>query len=78
MLLSKASYSLVSLSSRAPSRRRRLRCGFDSSCVPTADWESPLSINSILQYPDPRLRAVNARIGVFDDKVSRGGGAPPW
>lgn len=25
----------------------------------------------MLQYPDPRLRAVNARIGVFDDTLRK-------
>jgi hypothetical protein len=29
-------------------------------------WEKPLTI---LNYPDPRLRAPNARIGVFDDRL---------
>ena len=29
-------------------------------------WERPLQI---IKYPDPRLRAVNARIGIFDDRV---------
>ncbi|GAB4813678.1 hypothetical protein N2152v2_000724 [Parachlorella kessleri] len=32
------------------------------------EWESPLRI---LQYPDPRLRAVNAKVGVFDDSLRR-------
>ena len=31
------------------------------------EWQSPLSI---IQYPDPRLRAVNGRVGVFDDKLA--------
>eukprot|EP00879_Flechtneria_rotunda_P011885 GHRR01012414.1.p1 GENE.GHRR01012414.1~~GHRR01012414.1.p1 ORF type:complete len:181 (+),score=44.90 GHRR01012414.1:1653-2195(+) len=29
-------------------------------------WKTPLSI---IKYPDPKLRAVNAKIGVFDDKL---------
>ena len=29
-------------------------------------WERPLTV---LNYPDPRLRAPNARIGVFDDRL---------
>ncbi|GLI60620.1 hypothetical protein VaNZ11_002782 [Volvox africanus] len=39
--------------------------------VPTVtklEWTSPLHI---VKYPDPRLRAVNARIGVFDDSLLR-------
>ena len=32
------------------------------------EWQSPLSV---VRYPDPRLRAVNARIGVFDDTLRR-------
>ena len=31
-------------------------------------WERPLGI---IKYPDPRLRAVNAKIGVFGDKVKQ-------
>lgn len=31
------------------------------------EWQSPLSI---IQYPDPRLRAVNGRVGVFDEKLA--------
>ncbi|KAK9842088.1 hypothetical protein WJX81_007904 [Elliptochloris bilobata] len=31
-------------------------------------WESPLQI---IRYPDPRLRARNARIGVFDERLAR-------
>ena len=29
-------------------------------------WERPLQI---IKYPDPRLRAVNARIANFDDRL---------
>ncbi|GLC59551.1 hypothetical protein PLESTB_001499500 [Pleodorina starrii] len=39
--------------------------------VPTVtklEWASPLQI---VKYPDPRLRAVNARIGVFDESLLR-------
>ncbi len=32
------------------------------------EWSSPLQI---VKYPDPRLRAVNAKIGVFDDSLLR-------
>lgn len=32
------------------------------------EWSSPLDI---VRYPDPRLRATNARIGVFDDSVKQ-------
>lgn len=31
-------------------------------------WDRPLQI---IKYPDPRLRAVNARIGTFDSKVEQ-------
>ena len=31
-------------------------------------WESPLRI---IHYPDPRLRARNARVGVFDERLAR-------
>ena len=34
------------------------------------DWEGPLTLDSILRYPDPRLRQQNAKIGVFDAKVT--------
>ena len=30
------------------------------------EWPSPLAV---LRYPDPRLRAVNALVGVFDDSL---------
>ncbi|KAL4445735.1 hypothetical protein ABPG77_008934 [Micractinium sp. CCAP 211/92] len=39
--------------------------------VPVAtklEWQAPLAV---LQYPDPRLRAVNARIGVFDETLRK-------
>ncbi|EFJ45053.1 hypothetical protein VOLCADRAFT_45493, partial [Volvox carteri f. nagariensis] len=36
--------------------------------VTKLSWTSPLQI---VKYPDPRLRAVNARIGVFDDSLLR-------
>lgn len=31
-------------------------------------WDRPLDI---IKYPDPRLRAVNAKIGTFNDKVKQ-------
>jgi peptide deformylase len=34
--------------------------------VDNLQWQAPLAI---IRYPDPRLRAVNAKIGVFDDKL---------
>ena len=34
--------------------------------VTKLEWKSPLEI---VKYPDPRLRAVNAKIGVFDDSL---------
>ncbi len=30
------------------------------------EWASPLKI---VQYPDPRLRATNAKLDVFDDSL---------
>ena len=42
---------------------------FKSPCpgaVTELVWQRPLTI---LNYPDPRLRAPNARIGVFDDRL---------
>ncbi|PSC76281.1 peptide deformylase [Micractinium conductrix] len=36
--------------------------------VTKLEWQSPLAV---LPYPDPRLRAVNVRIGVFDDSLRR-------
>lgn len=36
------------------------------AAVTKLEWESPLRI---LQYPDPRLRAPNARVGVFDETL---------
>lgn len=38
------------------------------SSVTKLEWQSPLGV---LRYPDPRLRAQNARIGVFDDSLRR-------
>jgi len=32
-------------------------------------WASPLGAKDIVQYPDPRLRAPNAKVGVFDDRL---------
>lgn len=36
--------------------------------VTKLEWQSPLEV---LRYPDPRLRAPNARIGAFDDSLRR-------
>ena len=36
--------------------------------VKDLQWERPLQI---VNYPDPRLRAVNARIGRFDAKLEQ-------
>jgi peptide deformylase len=35
--------------------------------VSQLEWKSPLQV---VKYPDPRLRAVNAKIGVFDDSLA--------
>lgn len=34
--------------------------------VDKLEWERPLQI---VKYPDPRLRAVNARVNCFDDSL---------
>lgn len=36
--------------------------------VTKLEWTSPLTI---VKYPDPRLRAPNAKVGVFDDSLVR-------
>lgn len=36
--------------------------------VKDLQWDRPLQI---IKYPDPRLRAVNAKIGKFDSKVEQ-------
>lgn len=36
--------------------------------VDKLEWSNPLSI---IKYPDPRLRAVNAKIAVFDDSLKQ-------
>lgn len=37
---------------------------YDHMCAVTElKWSKPLEI---VKYPDPRLRAVNAKVGVFD------------
>jgi peptide deformylase len=35
--------------------------------VESLEWTAPLSI---IKYPDPRLRAVNAKIAVFDQTLA--------
>lgn len=40
----------------------------DVPTVTKLEWQSPLQI---AQYPDPCLRAINARIGVFDESLLR-------
>jgi len=34
-------------------------------------WDSPLTIDSIVKYPDPRLRAPNGRIATFDEDLKK-------
>ena len=56
----------------------RLLCSFSDLhrnsamlVVPTVsklEWDSPLDI---VRYPDPRLRAKNAKILVFDESLKR-------
>lgn len=38
------------------------------SAVTNIEWQAPLSI---ISYPDPRLRAVNGRVGAFDDRLAK-------
>ncbi|DBB17934.1 TPA: Peptide deformylase 1B, chloroplastic, variant 2 [Trebouxia sp. C0006] len=40
----------------------------DDDAVSKLEWESPLDI---VRYPDPRLRAKNARIAVFDESLKQ-------
>lgn len=40
----------------------------NSPVVTQLDWESPLQV---LKYPDPRLRAPNARIACFDNSLRK-------
>lgn len=42
------------------------RCMHVLGAVTKLEWQSPLQI---IKYPDPRLRAVNARLDVFDDTL---------
>lgn len=35
------------------------------------EWESPLTLKDIVKYPDPRLRAKNATIKVFGDRLQQ-------
>jgi peptide deformylase len=39
---------------------------FVGPAVDKLEWQVPLQV---IKYPDPRLRAPNARIGVFDDSL---------
>ena len=39
--------------------------------VTKLEWDSPLTIKSIVKYPDPRLRAPNGRIATFDDDLKK-------
>ena len=46
-------------------------CGMNCVCdaaVKDLQWSRPLQI---IKYPDPRLRAVNAKIGSFDSKLEQ-------
>eukprot|EP00892_Ulva_mutabilis_P011863 jgi/Ulvmu1/9049/UM005_0142.1 len=35
----------------------------------TLEWKSPLTLNDMVKYPDPRLRAPNATIKVFGERL---------
>jgi len=39
--------------------------------VTKLEWDSPLTLDSIIKYPDPRLRAENARITAFGDDLKK-------
>ena len=52
---------------RARTRKSNLET-LQKQIVTKIEWQSPLSI---VQYPDPRLRAVNGRVGVFDENLER-------
>lgn len=45
-----------------------LWCVFIPIAVTELAWESPLRV---LRYPDPRLRAINGIVAVFDDSLKR-------
>lgn len=48
-------------------KNNRLRIlSFRRSAVEFLEWQEPLQV---IKYPDPRLRAPNARIAKFDDKL---------
>lgn len=50
-------------------QQNKLPCpshGFLSPAVTKLEWPKPLTI---LKYPDPRLRAPNAKVEVFDDSL---------
>ena len=36
------------------------------SAVSKVEWSSPLQV---VKYPHPKLRALNAKVGVFDDSL---------
>eukprot|EP00951_Prasinocladus_malaysianus_P007248 scaffold52096_cov30-Prasinocladus_malaysianus.AAC.1 len=35
------------------------------------EWDSPLTLDSIVKYPDPVLRAPNGRVATFDDDLKK-------
>lgn len=49
-------------------REARLEKEDKTPVVNALEWQSPLEI---LLYPDPRLRAPNSRIGVFDSRLKQ-------
>ena len=46
----------------------RPRLNLYGTAVDKLQWSTPLSV---IKYPDPRLRAVNAKIAVFDDTLKQ-------
>jgi hypothetical protein len=48
------------------------RCVKPENCTGTQlQWESPLTLKSIVKYPSPILRAPNAQVGVFGEPLKK-------
>jgi hypothetical protein len=39
--------------------------------VASLEWDNPLTLNSILKYPHPKLRAKNASVSVFGEPLQK-------
>ena len=53
---------------KQPSSVLKIRSVLSDAAVKDLQWSRPLQI---IKYPDPRLRAVNAKIGSFDSKLEQ-------